>query len=248
MLNIKKIETSNKNKIKQCKLAEMGVIPKHPHRSYLVGCSGSGKTNLLLNLLTRDGFYKDWYDLVIVISPTAMGLDESYKAIERKTKYKNGKNLLFFGCQEEVLKTILDMQEETKSKKKVLVILDDFISYKKFTNSPTLLQFAIMSRHFNISMMLLSQCYYLVPKSIRLNMSAIYYFKGNAQETDAIAEIYCPGGYTKRNFIQLIEKATDAPYSFVHFNMQIPLHGKIPRYRAGLSGCLLSASKEVSLE
>lgn len=235
--------SEKRKETKQCPLAEAKVIPEHPHRSYLIGCSGSGKTNLLLNLLTRDGYYKDWYDLVIVISPTALGLDTSYKVIEKKTKYKNGENLLFFDCDEEVLTKIIDMQSVKDENKKVLVILDDFVSYKKFTNSDTLLQFAIMSRHYNISMMVLSQCYYLVPKSIRLNMSAIYYFKGNAQETDTIAEMYCPGGYSKKQFVDIIEKATDVPYSFIHINTHIPLHGKIPRYRAGLDGNLLKLKK-----
>jgi len=239
MLKIKEIKIKGDKKIKQCPMAEVKAIPAHPHRSYVVGCSGSGKTNLLLNLLTRNNFYKDWYDLVTVLSPCALSLDKSYKTLEKETKYENGKDLFFFDCKEEVLKSILDMQEETEKEKKVLVILDDFVSYKKFTNSPMLLKFAIMSRHFNISMMVLSQCYYLVPKSIRLNMSAIYYFKGNAQETETIAEMYCPGGYRKKDFIQLIEKATEEPYSFIHINTHIPLHHKVPRYRAGLSGDLL---------
>jgi hypothetical protein len=237
MLAIKEIKINSK-KVKQCPLAEAKVIPAHPHRTYIVGCSGSGKTNLLLNLLTRDGYYKDWYDVVIVISPTALSLDQSYKEIEKRTKYRNGKDLLFFECNEEVLKTILDMQEDA-DQKKVLVILDDFVSYKKFTNSNELLRFAVQSRHYNISMMVLSQCYYLVPKSIRLNMSALFYFKGNAQETETISEMYCPGGYSKKEFIELIEKATEEPYSFIHINTHIPLHGKIPRYRAGITGNLL---------
>lgn len=242
MLKIKEIKIGNQ-KIKQCPLATAGAIPSHPHRSYLIGSSGSGKTNLLLNLLTRDGFYKDWYDTICVLSPTALNLDMSYKELEKKTKYVQGKDLFYFDCDENVLKTILDMQQETDNKKKVLVVLDDFVSNKKFTNSDQLLKFATMSRHFNVSMMVLSQCYYLVPKSVRLNLSAIYYFKGNAQETETIAEMYCPGGYSKKEFVKLIEKATDEPYSFIHINTHIPLHGKIPRYRKCLEGDLLSSKK-----
>jgi hypothetical protein len=243
MLKIKEIKIKGEKKVKQCPMAKVKAIPSHPHRSYIVGCSGSGKTNLLLNLLTRDGFYKDWYDLIIVISPTSLNLDKSYEELEKETKYKNGKDLLYFEPDVEVLKTILEMQEETEKEKKVLVILDDFVSYKKFTNSHELLRFAIMSRHYNISMMLLSQCYYLVPKSVRLNMSACYYFRGNMQETETMAEMYCPSGMRKKDFIQLIEKATEEPYSFIHINTHIPLHDKIPRYRAGLEGNLLSYKK-----
>ena len=37
----------NKTKIIQPKAAQLGVIPEHPFRAYIVGASGSGKTNLM---------------------------------------------------------------------------------------------------------------------------------------------------------------------------------------------------------
>ena len=134
MLEIKEIKLE-KQKIKQSKLAEMDVLPKHPFRSYIVGASQSGKTNYMLNLMTRDGYYKSWFDAVCVLSPTALDLDKSYQELEKKTKYEKGKDLFFFDCDTQVLQTILDMQEENKKEKKILVILDDIVSYKKFCNS-----------------------------------------------------------------------------------------------------------------
>ena len=121
MLKIKPIQIKKK-KIKQCEYAQCGILPTHPYRAYLVGASGSGKTNLLLNLLTRQGFYKNWFDKIFVISPTACNLDESYQSLERDTKYQEGKDLLYFPCEKKVLAQILKIQDDTKKKDKVLCI------------------------------------------------------------------------------------------------------------------------------
>jgi len=239
MLKIKEIKLGNK-KVRQCQLAEIGILPKHPFRCYIVGASGSGKTNLLLNLLTRDGYYKNYFDRIFVISPTALSLDQSYQELEKKTKYKNGKDLFYFGCDEKVLKSILEVQEDEKKKAKSLVVLDDIVSYGKFCRSNELLQFAVMSRHYNISMFVLSQAFHLIPKSIRLNMSAVCYFKGSSVETETLVEQYCPSGYTKKQFQKIVEKATEEPYSFLFINLNIPLYGKTPRYRRNLTEDLLS--------
>jgi hypothetical protein len=247
MLNIKKIETSNKNKIKQCKLAEMGVLMKHPFRCYIVGASGSGKTNLMLNLLTRVGFYKNWFDRIFCLSPTALSLDESYKALEKNTKYKQGKDLLYLPCKVEALQAILDVQEQEEKAKKVLVILDDIVSFGRFCRSNELLTFFVMGRHYNLSIFLLSQAFHLIPKSIRLNMSCIIYFKGSMVETESLIEQYCPAGYSKKDFQKKVELATDAPYSFLYINLNTPMHSKIPRYRKNLTDDLLGGREVKSV-
>jgi hypothetical protein len=242
MLEIKEIKLE-KQKIKQCKLAQNNVIPIHPYRSYIVGASQSGKTNYMLNLMTRDSYYKNYFDRIFVISPTALDLDKSYQELEKKTKYEKGKDLFFFDCDTEVLKTILDVQTEENKEKKVLVILDDIVSYKKFCNSNELLQFAIMSRHYNISMFILSQAFHLIPKSIRLNMSNVIYFKGSNIETEKLCEQYTPAGMRKKRFQQLVEKCTEAPYSFLFIDLNISMHGHAPRYRCNLDKDLLKMYK-----
>ena len=238
MLKIKEIKL-NKPEIKQCKYSEMGILPKHPFRSYIVGASQSGKTNYMLNLMTRDGYYKNYFDRIFVISPTALDLDKSYEELEKKNKYKKNKDLFFFNCDTEVLKTILDVQTEENKEKKVLVILDDVVSYKKFCNSNELLRFSVQSRHYNISMFILSQAFHLILKSIRLNMSNIVFFRGSDIETEILCQQYCPAGYNKKQFKELVEKATEEPYSFLFIDLNLSMHGKAPRYRCGLDKDLL---------
>ena len=55
-LTIKPVKTK-KDKVKQPKLAELGIIPKLGSSIIFCGSSGSGKSTLLANLLLDDRFY-----------------------------------------------------------------------------------------------------------------------------------------------------------------------------------------------
>lgn len=236
MFKITEVEKKHTNKIKQAPFAQMGVIPIHPFRLYIVGASQSGKSNLMLFLLSKDNYYKKYFDKIFIISPTAKKLDKTYDILD--DDYNND-NLMYFPCDKNVLETILEIQEENEKKDKVLCVFDDCISFQKFMRSDQLLQFAIMSRHYNISIFLLSQAYHSVPKPIRMNMSALVYFKGSNKEQEIIYEDYCPPRYNKKQFLEKINDATEKPYSFLYIDLHIPLHGKIPRYRKNLDERLI---------
>jgi hypothetical protein len=237
MFKIGKVNRES-TKIEQCKNSVLGVIPKHPFRMYIVGCSGSGKTNLTIWLLTKKDYYKQYFDKIFIISPTAGKLDKTYDVLKDED-YTDGKDMLFLPVEIEALQIILDLQEQNDKKDKVLVIMDDCISFGKFMRSNELLQFAIMSRHFNISVMLLSQAYHAVPKSIRINMSCIIYFKGSNKENKIICEDTTPAGFNERGYMEKINEATENPYDFLFVDFNTPLHGKVPRYRKNLTGKLL---------
>lgn len=234
---IRKINVQE-DKIPQPKGATEGILPKHPFRWLIVGASGSGKSNFVANLLSRKDMYRDYFDSVLIISPTALNLDPTYKALKLPTKN-------FFPCEEGVLERIMELQEEEIEEKKtkaesrrVLVLLDDFISYREFTHSPILLKFAVMSRHWNISMMLLSQAYHRVPKSVRLQMSAITYFKGSNKEHRVLAEDFGAPGMSHKEFISKIEEATDERFSFFFIDLHRPQES---RYRKNLEEIIISS-------
>jgi putative ribosome biogenesis GTPase RsgA len=66
---IRPVSTS-KDEIRHPKLSEEGVIPKLCCSTILVGKSGSGKSVLLHNLMTRKEFFAGHFDKVFLISPT----------------------------------------------------------------------------------------------------------------------------------------------------------------------------------
>jgi Cdc6-like AAA superfamily ATPase len=237
---IKAIPTSKTN-IPQCQGAMDGVVFKHPFRLYIVGASGSGKSNLLLNLMSRTEFYKGYFDEVFVISPTANELDDSYAILDLPPER-------FFQPNVEVLSVIESIQKKNIEKKgignapKILIILDDVISYRKFTSSKQLLKLFVMGRHYGISLCLLSQAYHRILKSIRLNMSCMIYFKGSLKESQTIFEDYCPPGYSKKECMEMIHSATRVKWSF----LCIDLHKSIEdgRYRKGLTENLVKSVHE----
>lgn len=222
----------NEEKIPQCQAAEAGILPKHPFRMYVVGASGSGKSNFILNLLTRKNMYKDYFDSILVVSPTAVHLDPNYKVLDLPEEH-------FYEPDEDVLERIMEVQQEVVEKKgkekapKLLLVLDDIVSYTNFTRSPMLLKFAVMSRHWNISMMILSQAYHLIMKPVRLQMSSIVFFKGSNKELEVITEDFGAAGMSKWQFMYGVSYATMEKYNFFF----VDLHRDVEsgRYRKNLT-------------
>lgn len=225
---IDKIEVDGQ-KVEQPDCAENGPLPEHPFRSYIVGGTGSGKTNYVLNLLTK--YYKDYFDDIIVISATAKRVDPSYKVLQLDDHQ-------FMPCDERVVARIMELMEEDVEKngksqaRKILVILDDFIHTKSFLKCKPLFKLLMQGRHFNISMFLLSQAYHRVPKSLRLNMSNVVYFKGSNKELEVLAEDYGAPGYSKKEVMNTISKVTSKRYNFFFCDINRPIGEG--RYRANL--------------
>lgn len=219
----------DKTEIEQCPAAKAGVLPTHPFRMYVVGASGSGKTNLILNLLSRVEMYKDYFkENIIVISPTARQLDDSYAVLELPQSN-------FFPCSVEVLERIFELAKLAKEQKKMkptLLILDDILSYKKFCNSKELLKLMVMGRHYGLSTMVLSQAYHRIQKSVRLNFSCVIYFKGSNRELEVLADDFTPPGMSKRQFMRLVSEITDPQYSFLFIDLNRSIDNG--RYRQNL--------------
>lgn len=235
IFDIKEIKIKQNN-LPQVPAANAGILPEHPFRMYIVGASGSGKTNFMINLLTNKHMYQNYFDTILVISPTARRLDASYSKLKLTDEH-------YFHPNIEVLQAIQDIQEEHVEKKgknkspKILLIIDDIVSYKRFLNSSELLRFAVMSRHWNVSMMIMSQAYHRIPKSIRLQMTCIIYFKGSNKEHDVLAEDFGAPGMSKRQFIDKICEATDTRYDFLFVDMHRQINDG--RYRRNLTNQII---------
>lgn len=220
------------NKIKQVASAKAGILPEHPFRMYIVGASGSGKTNFMLNLLIKPVMYRHYFDTVLVISPTARRLDASYQKLGL-SEYN------YYEPDEKVLERIQAIQEEAVESKgknkapKVLLIMDDVVSYNEFLRSKTLLRFAVMSRHWNVSLIIMSQAYHRIPKSIRLQMTCVIYFKGSNKEQEVLAEDFGAPGLSKKQFIAKINYATEERFNFMFVDINRPLN--MGRYRKNLT-------------
>ena len=100
-----------------------------PYRKLIIGCSGSGKTNYLLNLIQKDN------NIIDKIYLYAKDLEEpKYQLFIEKREKPRLKNLndpAAFIEHSSTIDDILDNIEDynKKRKRKVLIVFDDMISH-----------------------------------------------------------------------------------------------------------------------
>ena len=155
-------------------------IPDHPYRILIIGGSGSGKTNALLNLITQ----KDNIDKIYLY---AKDLSEpKYEFLIKKlqdagTKHSNDSNA-FIECSnamDDAYQNIGDYNPNRK--RKILVVFDDMIvdimTSKKF--QAIIKELLIRCRKLNTSLVFITQSYFSVPKDVRLNSTLYLIMKIN---------------------------------------------------------------------
>ena len=226
MLNTLKIKPipTQKDDIVQPKLALNGTIPRLTTSSIFVGKSGSGKSNLVANLLLNKHFYGDSFKHIFLISPTGLG-DDIQKALKIPdacvvTDIKND--------AEPFLQRIYDHQTQQIEKHGVskvpmiLCIFDDIIGDTHFMNSSIFTACFIRCRHANMTTFLCSQHFKAVPKKCRLQAACLFFFALSNNETDLVCEEFSPPGVHKKTFKSIVERVIRKPYDFLMINMKEP--------------------------
>jgi len=213
-LDIKYIKT-DKSEIPQLPLMLEGVIPRHPSSCLFSGGTGSGKTNLIVNLLTRPEFYKDYFDVIFYFCGSSDCLFETIGIPEQNIFYDNFEENINFilETQNEIIK-----ENQIQKSPKILIVLDDLISNKKLLNTKAVKTLFIKNRHYNISTWITTQSFCEVPRVNRLQCQNIFFFKGTLSEQKRISEEFCAGGKSINEMYDIINKATCEDYSFLFIN------------------------------
>ena len=215
---------TNKSKVKVRPHMEDHTIPKHPFRCILSGSSGSGKTNLLLHLLTQKAFYKDYFDIIFIISPTAGKLDDSFEVLNKSNPKSEIR--IINDLDPDKIQQIMDankkiiLERKVHKSPKILIVYDDIISNKKFMNSKAFTHSFIASRHFNCSVFICTQKYNAIPRVCRIQANAIMFFQGTNSERETMAVDHAPSGHSKKEMEAIIDFSTGEPYSFLFINKQ----------------------------
>ena len=222
-LKVTPLET-NKSKIKLNTCMECDIIPKHASSVLFCGKSGAGKTQLLLNLLTKKEFYKGYFDMIFLFSQTAgSGADDLYKEHLPELKEDhifepddNGLAQLnhILKTQKKIIK-----DKGLDNSPKLLILFDDIAHAKKFLASKAYHQLHFMNRHYNATCFSLSQHYCKIPKGCRGNVSAIFFYNGcTGSEIERLSEEHCPPKWKWRQFQRMVEFAIKDKYSFLYIN------------------------------
>ena len=134
--------------------------PQHPHRTIIVGASGSMKTNTLMNIIQASKAYTKIYLF-------AKALDEplyDYLQVKlAKLKDLNGASVLVTSSALDDLQDVEDFNPCEQN----LVIFDDMISEGAKKIKDKLSDLFIRGRKQNISTIFISQSFYEIPKIIR---------------------------------------------------------------------------------
>lgn len=218
--DIKVMDTAKAN-IPQRKAAKDGIMPRFPFSMMISGSSGSGKTNLLMNIMTREELYGRYFHTVLVFSPTAGSTDDTYKQL------KIPKENFVREMKKEYLENLIANRKELIEKKgiewvgknaRVCLIMDDVIAERSFLESPEALKMFALLRHYLCSIIVLMQSYNKLPKALRNNCNAMMIFPAKQSEVDVLKDEITPAGLTKREFENVIEYATAEPFHFLYIN------------------------------
>ena len=197
-------------------------IPDHPYRILIIGVSGSGKINALLNLINNqpdiDKIYlyaKDLYEAkyqFLINKREKVGINH-YDEPKAFIEYSND--------MQDVHKNI---EEYNLGKKcRVLIVLNDMVAdmiNKKL--NPVVTELFIRGRKLNISIVLIRQSYFKVPKEVRLNTTHIFITKiPDKRERQQIA-LNHSSDIDFKDFMKTYKKYTAEPYYFLVNDTTLP--------------------------
>jgi len=218
------IET-DKNNIPQKKASKDNILCLYPGSLIISGRSGSGKTQLILNILTRVDLWGNYYHKILVFSPTANTLDDTYASL--KLPPEN----FIKDFNVDILKIILENRKQQIEKEginavskndRVILLFDDCVTEKKFLQSKENLQLFTLLRHYLCSVCILSQSYKLIPRSIRLNANFTCIFPSVESEIQIMIDELTPNGIKKNEFRKIINYCTTGRYDFMTINNHAP--------------------------
>ena len=163
----------------------------HPYRILIIGGSGSGKTNILVNLINNqpdiDKIYlyaKDPYESkyqYLINKRESVGINH-FNDPKAFIDYSNDMH--------DVYKNIDDYNPDKENK--ILIVFDDMIAdmiHNKKLNS-IVTELFIRDRKLNIYLVFITQSNFKVPKDVRLNTSHFFIAKiPNRRELQQIAII-----------------------------------------------------------
>ena len=167
---------ANENKTEHNK--NWPYIIDHPYRILIIGGSGSGKTNLLLNLIES----QPDIDKIYLYVKDPYGPKYQYLINKRESVGINHFNdpKAFIDYSNDIHDVYGNIDDYSLDKEnKILIVFDDMIAdmiNNKQLNS-IVSEFFIRGRKLNISLVFITQSYFKVPKDVRLNTTHFFLAK-----------------------------------------------------------------------
>jgi Cdc6-like AAA superfamily ATPase len=191
-------------------------LPQPAFTLLMVAPTCSGKSVLLTNMLKNVMYgYHNVFEQIYYISPTVM-LDDTLKAIAKDDEIVKIHEPEELEMMDLILSDIVKEQKkkDEDERKPLLVVLDDCIEY--FSNHSVLNNLPSLSRHYQISFIVLSQAYSALGSRFRKNTTHLIVFKlYNKKDLKAIEDEI---GSNYEDFIEHYNIATKEKYNFLYLN------------------------------
>jgi len=201
-----------------------------PCRLIFSGRSACGKTNVLVNLLTRDRLFGKCFDRIYVFSPNAFA-DHAWEPvrayIKNVLKVDEAKEPCFFDTWDEaVMQQLIDEHGRIVQKQKrrgetmlasAAFVIDDWADDPKVTHNASnpIASLAIKGRHKNCSLFLLSQKLFAIAPVVRVNATGLLLWRCTSlKEYQAAFEEYS-GSVSKDVFKAIYDLAVRDEFSFL---------------------------------
>ena len=194
----------------------MAIYSDHPYRILIIGGSGSGKTNTLLNLINEQ---KDIDKIYLYAKDLS---EPKYEYLIKNRENAGIKHLNDSKAFIEYSNTMNDVYENIDNynpnkKRKVLIVFDDMIA-DIMTNErfqSIMEDLFIRCRKSNISLVFITKSYFSVPKVVRLNLTHYSIMKlNNRRELQNIAFNHF-ADIDFKDFMNIYKECIKEPYSLL---------------------------------
>lgn len=206
------------------------LAPQHPFRCLVVGPSGGGKSNLVMNLVLKylcfDKLYIYAKDLKEEKYLTLIGLLQS---VEKEYKKINE-------CDDSIIEFSSELDsvsiEGFDGSKQNLVIFDDMITESKQSQKVIDDLFVRGRKTPNCSLLYLTQSYFNTPTLLKKQCNYIILLNvGSKRELIELAKTYATD-IDFDEFVKLYKDCTAEAFSFMTIDLKTPY--KCMKYRCGL--------------
>ena len=191
----------------------MALYSYHPYRILIIGGSGSGKTNALLNLINN----QPDIDKIYLYAKDPYEKKYQYLINKREKVRINHFNdpkvfIEYSNDMQDVYKNIEDYNPIKK--RKVLIIFDDMVAdmINNDKLNPIVTELFIRGRKLNISIVLITQSYFKVPKDVRLNSTHFFIMKIPIKRELQQIALNHSSDIDFKDFMNIYTKYTEEPY------------------------------------
>ena len=205
-----------------------------PFRILIIGPSGTGKTNLLLNIIQKLNDTDPIDKIYLYVKDLS---EPKYEYLINKREQAGIKRFndstAFIEYSNDMYDVFTNINDYNKQRKrKVLIIFDDMIAdimnNKNF--KAVVKELFIPCRKLNVSIVFITQSYFRTPKDARLNSTHYIIMKiQNKKELQSIAQENC-GDIDLKDFLNMYQKFTNDLYSSMIIDTTLP-SGHYMRFR-----------------